>query len=121
MLMPALAERPPRDRRASPASATGTRWTPSTAPCAFAPYAGLFNVTGQPAIVVPAGFGADGLPSAVQLVGRPLAEDTLLQVARQLEVAAPVGARAPALAPAPAPIGQRVDAERLGVGRPARR
>jgi amidase len=55
----------------------------------FAPYAGLFNATGQPAIVVPAGIADDGLPVAVQLVGRPLAEDTLLQVARQLEVARP--------------------------------
>jgi amidase len=55
----------------------------------FAPFTALFNVTGQPAISVPLGFGADGLPSAVQLVGRPLAEDTVLQVAAQLELARP--------------------------------
>src|SRR3954464_1616205 len=29
----------------------------------FTPYAALFNVTGQPAISVPAGFGDDGLPT----------------------------------------------------------
>jgi amidase len=52
---------------------------------AFAPFAGLFNVTGQPAITVPAGVAADGLPATVQLVGAPLGEDTLLQVARELE------------------------------------
>ena len=55
----------------------------------FAPFTALFNVTGQPAISVPAGIGADGLPTALQLVGRPLAEDRLLQVAAQLEAAHP--------------------------------
>jgi amidase len=55
----------------------------------FAPFTALFNVTGQPAISLPLGFGEDGLPSAIQLVGRPLGEDTLLQVAAQLELARP--------------------------------
>jgi amidase len=55
----------------------------------FTPYTSLFNVTGQPAISVPVGLGADGLPTGVQLVGRPLAEDRLLQLARQLEYANP--------------------------------
>ncbi|RKQ92664.1 amidase [Solirubrobacter pauli] len=55
----------------------------------FTPYTSLFNVTGQPAIAVPVGMGADGLPTAVQLIGRPLAEDRLLQLARQLEYANP--------------------------------
>jgi amidase len=65
---------------------------------AFAPYTALFNVTGQPAISLPVGFGEDGLPNAVQLVGRPLAEDTLLQVATQIETARPWAAHRPALA-----------------------
>jgi amidase len=64
----------------------------------FAPYTALFNVTGQPAISVPVGFGEDGLPSAVQLVGHPLGEETLLQVAAQLEAARPWAHRRPALA-----------------------
>jgi amidase len=55
----------------------------------FTPYTALFNVTGQPAITLPVGFGEDGLPTAVQLVGRPLSEDTLLQVAAQVETARP--------------------------------
>ena len=55
----------------------------------FTPYTSLFNVTGQPAISVPIGLGSDGLPTGVQLVGRPLAEDRLLQLARQLEYANP--------------------------------
>ncbi|MBE2317215.1 amidase [Solirubrobacter sp. CPCC 204708] len=55
----------------------------------FTPYTSLFNVTGQPAISVPVGLGADGLPVGIQIVGRPLAEDRLLQLARQLEYASP--------------------------------
>ena len=53
----------------------------------FTPFTALFNVTGQPAISVPLGFGDDGLPTAAQLVAKPLGEDTLLQVAAQMEAA----------------------------------
>ncbi len=53
----------------------------------FTPFTSLFNVTGQPAITMPVGFGDDGLPTAVQLVAKPLGEDTLLQVAAQIETA----------------------------------
>ena len=88
MLMPALAQRPP-EIGALTGFGDGDPMDAFARAAAFAPYAGLFNVTGQPAITVPAGLGADGIPNAVQLVGRPLAEDTLLQVARQLEVARP--------------------------------
>jgi len=66
----------------------------------FTPYTALFNVTGQPAISVPAGFGEDGLPIGTQLVAKPLGEDTLLQVAAQLEAARPWAARHPELAAA---------------------
>jgi len=59
----------------------------------FTPYTALFNVTGQPAISVPAGFGDDGLPTNAQLVAKPLGEDTLLQLAAQLEAARPRGRR----------------------------
>jgi amidase len=56
---------------------------------AFAPYGALFSLTGQPAVSVPTGLGPDGLPTAIQLVGRPLAEDVLLQVAYGIEALAP--------------------------------
>jgi amidase len=52
------------------------------------PYTGLFNMTGQPAISVPAGWHA-GLPLAVQIVAPMGDEATLLQVARDLEAARP--------------------------------
>ena len=49
------------------------------------PFKPAWNVTGQPAISVPAGHTADGLPLAVQLVGRPGSEALLLGLAAQLE------------------------------------
>jgi amidase len=49
----------------------------------------LFNLTGQPAVALPAGFGADGLPLSVQLIGRPGAEDLLYSLAGEIETARP--------------------------------
>ncbi|XGV96625.1 MAG: amidase [Leptolyngbya sp. BL-A-14] len=46
-----------------------------------------FNVTGQPAIAIPAGFTADGLPLGVQLVGHPGDEVTIIALAAQVEAA----------------------------------
>lgn len=41
----------------------------------------LFNLTGMPAVSVPCGFAANGLPVALQIAGAPFSEGTLLQVA----------------------------------------
>ena len=48
------------------------------------PFAVPFNVSGHPAVVLPAGF-AGGLPAAIQLVGRYGADAELLWIAEQLE------------------------------------
>jgi amidase len=61
----------------------------------WAAYSSLWNVTGQPALSLPAGFDDDGLPRAVQLVARPDAEATILALAGQLERARPWTARRP--------------------------
>ena len=61
----------------------------------WVPFCVLWNATGQPAASVPAGFDPDGLPLAVQLVGRPAAEATLLSLAAQLEAARPWTQRRP--------------------------
>jgi amidase len=53
------------------------------------PFLGTWNATGQPAVSVPAGFTEDGLPLAVQLVGRPNDEATLLSLAAQIEAERP--------------------------------
>jgi aspartyl-tRNA(Asn)/glutamyl-tRNA(Gln) amidotransferase subunit A len=44
-----------------------------------------FNYLGLPALSVPCGFTGNGLPTSFQLVGRPFAEATLLQVAHSYE------------------------------------
>jgi amidase len=64
----------------------------------FTPFTAAFNLTGQPAVTIPAGLSVDGLPLSVQLVGRKGAEDTLYSLAGQIERAAPWAQRRPALA-----------------------
>lgn len=55
----------------------------------FTPYTAISNVTGSPAIVLPLYQHDDGLPLAVQLIGRPAQEGALLALATQVESAAP--------------------------------
>ena len=45
----------------------------------------LFNITGHPAIAMPAGDGADGLPRSLQLVGTAAGTERLLDVAAAVE------------------------------------
>ncbi|ORW04021.1 amidase [Mycobacterium lacus] len=58
-------------------------------------YLQVWNLTGQPAAVVPWDFDADGLPISVQLVGRPYDEATLLSLSAQIEAARPWAHRRP--------------------------
>jgi amidase len=66
----------------------GWLWTTAVA-AATVSHAACWNVTGQPACSVPAGFAADGLPRAVQFVGRPNDEATLVALAAQIEAERP--------------------------------
>ena len=52
-------------------------------------YAALWNVAGNPAASVPCGLAGDGLPLAVQLVGRTDDEATLFSLSAQVEWARP--------------------------------
>lgn len=61
------------------------------------PFTPAWNVTGQPAISVPAGHLPGGLPLAVQIIGRPGSEALLLALAAQLERATSFSDRRPAL------------------------
>ena len=49
------------------------------------PFTPAWNVTGQPALSIPAGFTDGGLPLAVQLIASPGGEQLLLRLAHQLQ------------------------------------
>lgn len=53
------------------------------------------NATGLPAITVPCGFSAAGLPIGLQLIGRPFEEARLFQVAHAYEAVSPARGRYP--------------------------
>ncbi len=83
LLTPALAERPlplgTLDTAAADPMATFSR------SALFTPFTATFNASGQPAVSLPLFDGEDGLPVAVQIVGRPAGEAELLALAAQLE------------------------------------
>jgi amidase len=85
LVTPTTASPPPRIGQFQ---GRGAIWT-LNAIAGMVPYNGVWNVTGQPAASVPAGFGSDGLPRAVQIVGRPNDEATLLSLAGQIEAERP--------------------------------
>lgn len=61
----------------------------------YVPYQQVWNLTGQPAAVVPWDLDADGMPMSVQLVSRPYDEATLLSLSAQIEAARPWALRRP--------------------------
>lgn len=63
-------------------------------------FTALFNITGQPAANIPAGFSQEGWPIGVQLAGRPLHDATVLAASRQLERVLEWDALRPSLTPA---------------------
>jgi amidase len=93
LLTPALAERPIPlgllDTAAADPMATFTRSS------LFTPFTPIINASGQPAVSLPLFQGEDGLPLAVQIVGRPAGEAALLALATQLEQANPWADRRP--------------------------
>ena len=48
-------------------------------------FTGPFNLAGTPAISVPCGFSAAGMPMGLQIVGKPFDEETVLRVAHAYE------------------------------------
>jgi amidase len=85
LMMPVTPAPPPKI-----GAREGLGWLRTTlAASATVPYAAPWNFTGQPACSVPAGFAADGLPRAVQFVGKPNDEATLLSLSAQIEAERP--------------------------------
>ena len=60
------------------------------------PWTMLFNMTGHPAISLPCGFGRDGLPIGLHLVGRFRADAELLRVCALFEASSDLLGRWPA-------------------------
>ena len=56
-----------------------------------------FNVTGQPGLVIPAGFAKNGLPLSLQIVGQPFGEALCYRVGQAYEAATGWVERHPAL------------------------
>jgi len=54
-----------------------------------------FNLTGQPAVSVPCGFTAGGLPIGLQIAGRPGADADVLRAAAAFEAATDFPRRRP--------------------------
>ncbi|MBR3369487.1 MAG: amidase [Rhodobacteraceae bacterium] len=54
-----------------------------------------FNVTGNPAMSIPTGFSAQGLPLSMQIVGKPFADPTVLRIGKAYETAAGLMAHRP--------------------------
>jgi aspartyl-tRNA(Asn)/glutamyl-tRNA(Gln) amidotransferase subunit A len=73
---PPLADAPTTD----PVRALWTAW---------APWTFTFNLTRQPAITVPMGPRADGLPNSVQIAAAQFRDDLVLRAARAIELAQP--------------------------------
>ena len=56
---------------------------------AWYPYTHPFNLTGNPAVTLPAGLHSDGLPMAIQFIGRRGADAALLRASAIFERAHP--------------------------------
>src|SRR5829696_9053063 len=65
-------------------------WQRATlAPLDWTPFTFPFNLTGQPAATVPCGFGGNGLPVGLQIVGRWRDDSAVLRAAAAFESAMP--------------------------------
>jgi aspartyl-tRNA(Asn)/glutamyl-tRNA(Gln) amidotransferase subunit A len=58
-----------------------------------------WNVTGQPVLALPNGFGRNGLPLGLQVIGRPFGETTILRIGQAYERATEWHTRRPRLVP----------------------
>ncbi|MFT5355201.1 MAG: amidase [Polyangiales bacterium] len=90
LISPTLAAPPPKLGHLAPDLPWKTKLKRLTEYC---PFTFVQNVTGAPAISLPLGQSAQGLPIGVQFGGRFGGEGTLLGLASSLEVAAPWASR----------------------------
>jgi len=91
LMLPALDDQVPTIAGSDVAANPGYMATLSQ----FARWFRPLNVLGLPALAMPTGFDAQGLPIAAQLVGRPFDEATLFRMARAFERETGFGGRKP--------------------------
>jgi amidase len=94
LVTPTLAHLPPEIGALAPGPgepAAQLLWTVA----GWVPFTPPWNVTGQPAMSLPLAQSSEGLPVGVQLVGPPAGEEPLLELAGQVERAAPWQGRRP--------------------------
>lgn len=88
-----VAALPPGSALLTPAAPQAAFPQGTEAPVNQADFTGLANIAGLPALVLPAGRDADGMPVAVQLVGAAGSEAALFHLARRIDTK--LGAYAP--------------------------
>jgi len=93
LLTPTLAVPPFPVHSMGPATIDGR----SVGPRGWSAFVFPINLTGQPAASVPAGFTEDGLPVGLQIVGRHLADQTVLKASAAFERVRPWRDRWPSL------------------------
>ncbi len=91
LLTPSLAVPAFDTGRIVPPGYEGPEWLPWT------PFTYPFNLTQQPALSVPCGFTAEGLPVGLQIVGAKYADALVLRAGRAYEAAHPTTERRPEL------------------------
>ncbi|MFQ5899518.1 MAG: amidase [Candidatus Methylomirabilia bacterium] len=90
---PTLAVPPFLVETSGPREIAGQR----VSPLGWMPFTYPFNLTGQPAASIPAGFTADGRPVGLQIVGKRFGDRTVLSAAAAFEAARPWALRRPLL------------------------
>ena len=91
LMTPSLAVPAFDTGRIAPPGYEGPEWLPWT------PFTYPFNLTQQPALSVPCGFTAAGLPVGLQIVGAKYADALVLRAGRAYEAAHPTTERRPEL------------------------
>jgi aspartyl-tRNA(Asn)/glutamyl-tRNA(Gln) amidotransferase subunit A len=79
-----------------------------------------WNVTGQPVVALPNGFGRNGLPLGMQILGRPFGETTILRIGHAYEKATEWHTRRPGLVPGVAAPAVTPPPVLSGTGKPTR-